>query len=59
MTEYFSSDYQVKSLAPIEIYATKINALLNRAAARDLYDVRNMIKFGLFDESEAAILKTS
>lgn len=59
ITEYFSSDYQIKSLAPIEIYASKINALLNRAAARDLYDIRNMIKFGLFGEREEIILKKS
>jgi predicted nucleotidyltransferase component of viral defense system len=57
VTEYFSSDYKIKSLDPIEIYASKINALLNRAAARDLYDIRNMIKFGLFDEKEKIILK--
>ena len=57
ITEYFSSDYQIKSLSPIEIYASKINALLNRAAARDLYDIRNMIKFVLFDEKEEVLLK--
>ena len=57
ITEYFSSDYQVKSLTSIEIYASKINALLNRAAARDLYDISNMIKFRLFDEKEKIILK--
>jgi predicted nucleotidyltransferase component of viral defense system len=57
ITEYFSSDYQIKSLTSIEIYASKINALLNRAAARDLYDISNMIKFRLFDEKEKIILK--
>lgn len=57
ITEYFSSEYKVKSLSPLEIYGSKFNALLNRAAARDLYDVRNMIRFGIFDESEEEILK--
>lgn len=57
ITEYFSGEYKVKSLAPIEIYASKINALLNRAAARDLYDAKNMIKFGIFDESEVEMLR--
>ena len=56
ITEYFSCDYKVKTLDPIEIYGSKINALLNRAAARDLYDVMNMIKFGLFDEKEETIM---
>lgn len=57
ITEHFSGEYKVKSLAPIEIYGSKLNALLSRAAARDLYDARNMIHFGLFDESEEELLK--
>ncbi len=57
ITEHFSSEYRVKTLAPIEIYGSKINALLSRVAARDLYDARNMIYFGLFDESQEAILR--
>ena len=57
ISEYFSSNYKIKTLAPIEIYASKINALFNRAAARDLYDIRNMIEFRLFDETEEPLLK--
>lgn len=57
ITKYFSSEYKVKSLAPIEIYGSKLNALLSRAAARDLYDARNMIRFGIFDDSEEGLLK--
>lgn len=57
ITEHFSSQYKVKSLAPLEIYGSKINALLSRAAVRDLYDTRNMIRFGIFDESEEEMLK--
>ncbi len=57
INEHFSSKYKVKSLTPIEIYGSKINALLSRAAARDLYDVRNMIHFSLFDESEKELLR--
>lgn len=57
ITEYLSSKYKVKCLAPLEIYGSKMNALLSRAAARDLYDVRNMIHYDLFDESEEEILK--
>ena len=47
----------VKALVPMELFAAKINALIGRAAARDLYDVHNMIKFGLFDESEIPMLR--
>lgn len=57
VTKHFSSEYKVKSLTPLEIYGSKINALLSRAAARDLYDVRNMILFGIFDELEEKMLK--
>lgn len=57
ITEHFLNEYRVKTLAPIEIYGSKINALLNRAAARDLYDARNMIHYKLFDESEETLLR--
>jgi len=57
ITEHFSSEYKVKSLDPLEIYGSKFNALLNRATARDLYDVRNMIQYGIFDESEEEMLR--
>ena len=57
MTDYFTSNYKVKSLDSIEIFGSKINALLDRAAARDLYDTRNMIRCGIFDKSELEILK--
>lgn len=50
-------EIKVLSVAPIEIFASKIVALLTRTAARDLYDIHNMITFGLFDESEAAMLR--
>ena len=59
ITENFVSEYKIKCINTIEIFGSKINALLSRAAARDLYDVYNMIKFGLFDEEEQALLRKS
>jgi predicted nucleotidyltransferase component of viral defense system len=47
------------SVLPIEIFAGKINALLSRAAARDLYDTYNMIRYGLFSESDYDLLRKS
>lgn len=47
----------VCSVAPIEIFASKIVALLNRTATRDLYDIHNLVQFGLFDESEEELLR--
>lgn len=56
ITEHFS-EYKVRTLDPIEIFGSKINALLSRAAARDLYDTGNMIYNKLFNEFEEKILK--
>lgn len=42
----------VLSVAPLEIFASKTVALLTRTAPRDLYDMHNMVRYGLFDESE-------
>lgn len=51
------NDYQVLSLDPIEIYASKISALYNRAAVRDLYDVYNMITQNIIDSSNVELLR--
>lgn len=56
-TQLLSNEYKIKTLAPIEIYGSKINALLSRAAARDLYDVKNMIECNLFNKSEEMLLR--
>jgi predicted nucleotidyltransferase component of viral defense system len=50
------SQFRIRTLAPTEIFASKIVALSVRAAARDLYDLDNMIRFGLFDERGSAML---
>lgn len=47
----------VLSVAPLEIFASKIVALLSRTAPRDLYDIHNMVKYGLFDEEEENMLR--
>ena len=47
----------IRTLAPVEIFASKIVALLNRAAARDLYDVFNMVDSGIFNESDLILLR--
>ena len=49
--------HTVLSVAPLEIFASKTVALLTRTAPRDLYDMHNMVRFGLFDESEEAMLR--
>lgn len=42
---------------PIEIYGAKITALLSRVAARDLYDVNNMLKTGILSAKELELLR--
>lgn len=57
----FLSDVEVRSLSPIELFATKINALIGRSAARDIYDVYNMIEHQLFlsDEEQTLLRKAT
>ena len=47
----------VLGVHPMEIFSAKTVALINRSAARDLYDMFNLQKFGLFDESQEAAFK--
>lgn len=49
---WMQNETNVLCINPIEIYSTKIVALLTRAAARDLYDVYNMIRYKLFQGKE-------
>lgn len=48
---------EILCINPIEIYGAKITALLSRAAARDLYDVNNMLKCKLFSEKDMELLR--
>ncbi|MCL1804823.1 MAG: nucleotidyl transferase AbiEii/AbiGii toxin family protein [Clostridiales bacterium] len=50
-------DFPVRTLSPVEIFASKIVALTSRGAARDLYDLNNMVYFSLFDEPDLTILR--
>lgn len=47
----------VLTLDPIEIFASKISALLTRAAARDLYDVNNMVLHDLWSKRQTELLR--
>lgn len=52
VTDAFGEPIKVKTVAAMEIFAAKTNALLSRAAARDLYDFCNMTDMRLFSEEE-------
>lgn len=47
----------VLSVDPLEIFSAKTVALLNRTAPRDLYDMFNMQKYGLFDETQERLFR--
>lgn len=50
LPEVLDADFMVRTLDPLEIFAAKCNALLNRTASRDLYDWNNLIKYDLFKD---------
>lgn len=49
LPEAFDDGMKIRMVNPMEIFAAKGNALITRAAARDLYDWYNMMAEGLFD----------
>ena len=51
------SHVEVKSLSLVELYATKTKALLERGAARDLFDVHNMIQNNVIPDSQKELLR--
>ena len=48
-TNAFGNQIAIRTVAPMEIFAAKVNALMSRAAARDLYDFNNFINAVLFE----------
>jgi len=52
LPEAFDDGMLIRMVAPMEIFAAKGNALIGRAAARDLYDWGNMIQGKLFEEEK-------
>lgn len=51
------ADVSVRTLSLVELYASKIKALLERGAARDLFDVHNMIQSNLITDSQKQLLR--
>ena len=48
---------KVRSLALVELYASKVKALLERGAARDLFDVHNMIQCQVISDEQKSMLR--
>ncbi len=53
----FIPSVTVRALSPLELFGSKIKALMERTAARDLYDVYNMVSQSLFSGAELVALR--
>jgi len=57
LPDIFKDSVEINMLEAIEIFAAKANALMSRAAARDLYDFTNMINNEVFKGFEEELLR--
>ena len=57
LTDAFDGTMELLTVHPLEIFAAKANALLSRAAARDLYDFNNFVNGNLFAEERELFRK--
>ena len=53
----FLPSIEIQVLAPLELFGSKIKALIERTAARDLYDVHNIISYSIFTEDQLVDLR--
>lgn len=56
-TNAFGQPIEIMTVSPMEIFAAKANALMSRAAARDLYDFNNFVQSKLFFEQRNMLRK--
>ena len=50
--EFLQFDSEVKTLSTLELFGSKIKALIERTAPRDLYDIHNMLKYNIIHPDE-------
>jgi hypothetical protein len=55
--ELLNIEYEVNTLSIPELFGSKIKALIERTAPRDLYDVNNMISFNIIRPEEQDLLR--
>ncbi len=55
--EFLGTGYEVNTLAMLELFGSKIKALIERTAARDLYDVQNMLKYNVIQTDKQDLLR--
>ncbi|MDR0605648.1 MAG: nucleotidyl transferase AbiEii/AbiGii toxin family protein [Bacteroidales bacterium] len=55
--EFLNIDYEANTLSILELFGSKIKALIERTAARDLYDVQNMLKYNAIQADKQNLLR--
>lgn len=55
--DFIGQSFDVTRLATQELFGSKIKALIERTAARDLYDIHNMIKENVIADEDRALLR--
>jgi hypothetical protein len=51
------TDFEVRTLATLELFGSKIKALIERTAPRDLYDIHNMLVQNIIGSNEQDMLR--
>ena len=55
--DFLHFDCMVRTLSTLELFGSKIKALIERAAPRDLFDVYNMLEFSVVDPNDIDMLR--
>ncbi|MDR1170332.1 MAG: nucleotidyl transferase AbiEii/AbiGii toxin family protein, partial [Prevotellaceae bacterium] len=55
--EFLNIECEVNTLSTLELFGSKIKALIERTAARDLYDVQNMLKYNMIQTDKQDLLR--
>lgn len=55
--EFLQFDSEVKTLSTLELFGSKIKALIERTAPRDLYDIHNMLRYNIIHPDEMGKLR--
>ncbi|MCE5175494.1 MAG: nucleotidyl transferase AbiEii/AbiGii toxin family protein [Bacteroidales bacterium] len=55
--EFFQVTNKLTTLSTLELFGSKIKALIERTAARDLYDVHNMISYNIIKPEQRDLLR--
>lgn len=56
-TADFTNKLTVRTLSPIELFGSKIKAFIERSAARDLYDIHNLLTTNIITKEDTLLLR--